>query len=83
MNETEQALKNWTRWLAGWLVIGFALAFALSFLPINRDSTDPAWPGRSGLRPLTDAKTGCQYLATADGALTPRLKANGEQMGCK
>lgn len=44
-----------------------------------RVDTDP--PGaRSGLRPYTDHATGCQYLATRDGALTPRLDASGKQI---
>lgn len=48
--------------------------------PIGRDSTDPA-DGRSGMALLTDAGTGCQYLKA--GGITPRLDANGHQMGCK
>ena len=45
---------------------------------IGRDDTDPKG-GRSGLRLLTDAATGCQYLSH-DG-ITPRLDANGQHMG--
>ncbi len=33
----------------------------------------------SGLRPLTDALTGCQYLSRGD-SLTPRLNASGGQI---
>lgn len=45
----------------------------------SRDDTDA--PGeRSGLRPYTDHGTGCQYLATSDGALTPRLGSDGSPM---
>ena len=46
---------------------------------IPGDDTDA--PGeRSGLRPYTDHATGCQYLATRNGALTPRLDATGKQI---
>ncbi|KRB22717.1 DUF6440 family protein [Mesorhizobium sp. Root172] len=46
----------------------------------GKDDTDP--PGaRSGFSLLTDAGTGCQYLAHS--GLTPRLDANGKQMGCR
>jgi hypothetical protein len=48
--------------------------------PIGRDSTDPV-DGRSGMVLLTDAATGCQYLAR-DG-ITSRLGAGGKQMGCR
>ena len=53
-------------------------------LPIGKDDTDPpGWTGfyRSGMRVLTDAQTGCQYLQA--GGLTPRLDADGRHMGCR
>lgn len=49
-----------------------------------RDDTDPP-EGRSGMVPLVDALTGCQYLKGPgywNGALTPRLDRNGKQV-CK
>lgn len=40
--------------------------------------------GRSGdLRAYADNATGCQYLGTARGGLTPRLDASGKHMGCE
>ena len=53
-----------------------------SSMQSSRDDTDPP-DGRSGMRLYTDSLTGCQYLATPYGSLTPRLNASGNQMGCK
>lgn len=36
--------------------------------------------GRCGMKPMTDHRTGCQYLATSSGGLTPRLDADGRQI---
>lgn len=47
-------------------------------LPLFRDDTDGA--RRSGLSPRTDARTGCQYLETAGGGITPRLDRDGRQI---
>ena len=45
------------------------------------DSTDNHTTGdRSGLRILIDHGTGCQYLRTSSGGITPRLDANGKPM---
>lgn len=42
------------------------------------DDTDNKLTGdRSNLRILIDHGTGCQYLTTAGGGVTPRLDANG------
>lgn len=43
------------------------------------DSTDP--PGeRSGLGLLVDAHTGCHYLTTARGGITPRYDRDGNHI---
>ena len=49
---------------------------------IGRDDTDPNG-GRSNLLVLTDAKTGCQYLTSNRGGITPRLDADGKQICSK
>lgn len=55
---------------------GIALAFG-----IGLDDTDNRLTGdRSGMRLRTDAGTGCQYLETSDGAITPRRRADGRQV---
>jgi hypothetical protein len=47
-----------------------------------RDSSDGPHD-RSGLIPHTDAFTGCQYLSKPLGGITPRMDANGRQVGCR
>lgn len=45
------------------------------------DSTDAKQAGiHSGMRLRTDYGTGCQYLQTRDGFLTPRLRADGSMV---
>ena len=44
-----------------------------------RDSTD--LPGeRSGVKPTVDALTGCHYLRTLFGGITPRMGADGRHI---
>ena len=58
-----------------------AITFAVDFFDLRaRDSTDPVTGDRSGMTVLTDAMTGCQYLTTANGGLTPRNGENGFQV---
>lgn len=78
-----QVLKDWVLWIGKWFLIGVAIAWAFSFLPIGRDSTDGAWPHRSGVDVVTDAVTGCQYLRTPGGGITPRVNGTGKQLGCR
>lgn len=49
---------------------------------IGRDDTDPP-NNRSNLLILTDHATGCQYLTSARGGLTPRLDESGKQICVK
>lgn len=61
--------------VCGWLIIK-----ALNWFDIPaRDATDPPG-GRSQLALRTDHETGCQYLATRSGGLTPRRAADGRQI---
>lgn len=67
------------------LVVGClacTLLLVLHYLPVGRDSTDGAWPNRSGMQLRTDAATGCQYLEGSRGGITPRVGSNGLQAGC-
>ena len=52
------------------------------FTPFGRDDSDPTkgWGARSGLKIYTDHRTGCQYLSTASGGLTPRLDKHGQHI---
>ena len=44
------------------------------------DDTDSASGDRSGVKPRIDYGTGCQYLETAGGGITPRLGRDGKQV---
>lgn len=67
--------------IAAAIAVAALILWAMSELwPADRDATDPAEGERSGMRLYTDAQTGCQYLATSGGSLTPRLSATGEHI---
>jgi hypothetical protein len=78
---TLQESKKFADWVAGRFIIGMLVVLAIHALPFWRDDTDTAGH-RSGLRPRTDARTGCQYLETSGGGITPRLDSSGHQVGC-
>ena len=46
--------------------------------PFPTDDTDASSTRRSGMSLKTDYGTGCQYLQSTHGNLTPRLDVNGE-----
>lgn len=77
-------LKKFAIWLLGLYCMGFVLV-ALHYLsPYGRNDSDPGdWGARSNLAPRTDALTGCQYLATSEGGITPRLDGKGRHVGCR
>ncbi|WP_017993809.1 hypothetical protein [Rhizobium leguminosarum] len=45
----------------------------------ERDDTDPP-NDRSGMVLFIDHRTGCHYVGTPHGGITPRLDRNGEQI---
>lgn len=55
----------------------FALVSWLWVQPYD-DTDNKTTKERSGLRLYTDHKTGCQYLVTLTGSITPRLNNNGK-----
>jgi hypothetical protein len=63
-------------------IVAVAIVDQSSFM---RDSTDyPAWEGpRSYMHLRTDFATGCQYLVTPNGGITPRVNHAGTHIGCK
>lgn len=79
-----ETLKEYTIWLGTWAIVVVGVSGALSALPIARDNTDEkGWFGaRSGMVPMTDQLTGCQYLRVREGGITPRLGTNGSHIGC-
>lgn len=80
-----KTLKEWTLWIMKVVLIVYFLSWALNQMPLGRDDTDAkTWGGgRSGMIPVTDALTGCQYLKVPGGGITPRLDAYGRHLGCK
>ena len=75
--------QMFARWCGKYLLIGVAVMLVVGLLPLGRDDSDPRlWGARSGLVPATDAATGCQYLRTSGGGITPRLTQDGKHMGC-
>jgi len=80
-----ETLKEYTRWIGKWILIALAATWVIGQLPLGRDDSDePGWFGeRSGMSPMTDRMTGCQYLRISSGGITPRLDAAGRQIGCK
>lgn len=64
------------------LALVTALVFGLSVISKWQptDSTDISRTDRSGLKLHTDAMTGCQYLSTSGGGITPRLDSQGKQI---
>ena len=55
------------------LLIVMAVQFAYNAFNIGTDDCDRSAWHRCGMRVLTDAKTGQQYLVTSGGGITPRL----------
>ena len=71
--------------IATWAWLGAAIIFFLSALVhwagYGRDETDDRGAGtHSNMRLRTDHGTGCQYLESRQGSLTPRLSRTGQQV---
>lgn len=74
--------KKFTEWLSAQILLIVLCLVVAQFL-FRHDDTDASWFDHSGLKPLTDARTGCQYLKGSSGGLTPRIDGNGNHMGCR
>lgn len=74
--ETYKAFK---RDLLFALVVFSLFQFLYSLTDFGKDDTDPP-EGRSGLAPRVDYKTGCQYLESSSGGLTPRMQKDGTHL---
>jgi hypothetical protein len=80
MKNDGKTMKQFIIWM---LVFVSVLLFLriLSVSPLGRDDTDKeAWGERSGINPVTDALTGCQYLLSPSGGITPRLDGDGRHI---
>jgi hypothetical protein len=69
-------------WLVAVITVTVANYLLATYTEIGRDDTDPP-RGRSNMKILIDHQTGCQYLMSARGGLTPRLDESGRLMYSK
>lgn len=65
--------------IAAYVFVLVTLVLLNAFL-FDRDDTDPPTGARSQLGLHIDNRTGCHYLSTHKGGLTPRLDANGRHI---
>lgn len=65
------------------IVIGACIFLFLSWINGSFDKDDTDGIDRSGMRLHTDASTGCEYLSTPNGGVTPRLNKDGSHRGCR
>jgi len=67
----------------GWVVLLLcAASWVYNKTDMGKDSTDSP-DGRSNMVVRTDHLTGCEYLESSGGGLTPRLNAGGGHEGCR
>lgn len=64
--------------LIKWFIIGSIIIGIFNYFNVSYDSTDGET--RSGMGMHTDALTGCQYLSTPRGGITPRLNQDGQHI---
>jgi hypothetical protein len=84
MMEIYDALVKFAIWLSMWFGIAIAIScIATNLFGIGTDDSDLDKSHRSGVRVVTDYKTGLQYLETSKGGITPRLDAKGNQVSVK
>lgn len=60
------------------LTVFIVISFLTKLTGCSVDYTDQDKWNRSGLKPLTYAKTGIQYLSDGKGGITPRLEATSK-----
>lgn len=76
------AVKLFILWFVAAMAVAVVNQLVGRYTDIGRDDTDPP-AGRSDMKIMTDHATGCQYLMSSRGGLTPRLDENGKQMCTK
>jgi len=82
VDQGERLLKNLNWWLEmlRWLFATLIVATAIFALLSPTDGTDANYFVRSNLRLHMDYGTGCEWLSTREGHLSPRLDASGKQV---
>ena len=78
-----EAARNIIRKIGFYFVIGWIIISVLAWWrgDFDKDSTDGI--ERSNMMLHVDALTGCNYLSTKGGGITPRISASGLHYGCK
>lgn len=74
-----EAYRQFKKDLLGGIVVLLIIQGAYSFFDIGKDDSDSA-EKRSDMSVRTDYKTGCQYLESSKGELTPRLQKDGTHL---
>lgn len=76
-------LKMFASWLFSIFVIAFSIALLFFVSPLGRDDSDEGYgwfDNRSNMRVTTDNLTGCQYLGSERGGITPRVDSTGKHI---
>ena len=73
--------KRLLTWAAKMIALGYVIISVIGWLSGSYDRDDTDGEARSGMEAHTDNLTGCQYLSTRHGGITPRMK-NGRHLGC-
>lgn len=73
----KEVFSHVTTWVIGVGIVTLCVT-AVFFNPV--DSTDAGKDNRSGMKLRIDHGTGCHYLETIGGGITPRLKPDGEHL---
>lgn len=77
-----EKFKKDLMWTAFWFIIYVTVFTAvLDYFKFAWDDSDGET--RSNLNVHTDARTGCQYLSTLGGGITPRYAADGTHICSK
>lgn len=67
--------------LIAWIIGYYVFSFVAGQFEMGFDDTDDKLSGeRSGMALHIDNRTGCHYLASSAGSLTPRLDKSGRQI---
>ena len=78
-------MKKYINWQRAWFALMAVWVFVFIchlILPLAPKDDSDSPTARSGMLVLTDHLTGCQYLTTSRGGITPRWTRDGEQV-CK
>lgn len=79
-----ETYRQFKKDLLGIVLLSLVIQLVWNYGPFGRDASDGNVVGqRSGLAVKIDRETGLHYLEGQGGGLTPRLDANGKQIGSR